>query len=103
MPIRLRAALLEAMEEHTVTVDGITRPLPSPFVCIATQNPLGAAGTQPLVLLQLWRASAMGLGMLALLMIAFLVLFVYAFIDAPVPGSCAPAPGRPRSAGGPGA
>ena len=45
---KTQAALLEAMEEHTVTVDGITHPLPSPFVCIATQNPLGAAGTQPL-------------------------------------------------------
>ena len=45
---KTQAALLEAMEEHNVTVDGITHPLPSPFVCIATQNPLGAAGTQPL-------------------------------------------------------
>lgn len=45
---KTQAALLEIMEEHTVTVDGVTRPLPSPFLCIATQNPLGASGTQPL-------------------------------------------------------
>ena len=36
------------MEEHTITVDGKTHHLPSPFICIATQNPLGFAGTQPL-------------------------------------------------------
>ena len=36
------------MEEHSVTVDGETHMLPRPFICIATQNPLGAAGTQPL-------------------------------------------------------
>ena len=45
---KTQSALLEVMEEHTVTVDGVTHQLPSPFVCIATQNPLGAAGTQPL-------------------------------------------------------
>ena len=45
---KTQAALLEVMEEHTITVDGVTRPLPSPFICIATQNPLGSAGTQPL-------------------------------------------------------
>lgn len=45
---KTQSALLEVMEEHTVTVDGVTHRLPSPFVCIATQNPLGAAGTQPL-------------------------------------------------------
>lgn len=43
---RTQAALLEAMEEGQVTVDGITHPLPSPFIVIATQNPTGAAGTQ---------------------------------------------------------
>ena len=43
---RTQAALLEAMEEGQVTVDGITRPLPDPFIVIATQNPTGAAGTQ---------------------------------------------------------
>lgn len=45
---RTQSALLEAMEEHQVTVDGIRHPLPQPFVVIATQNPLGAAGTQRL-------------------------------------------------------
>ena len=43
---RTQSALLEAMEEGQVTVDGISHPLPSPFVVIATQNPVGAAGTQ---------------------------------------------------------
>lgn len=45
---KTQAALLEVMEEHTVTVDGQTHVLPTPFLCIATQNPLGSAGTQPL-------------------------------------------------------
>ncbi len=45
---KTQSALLEVMEEHTVTVDGKTHVLPSPFLCIATQNPLGSAGTQPL-------------------------------------------------------
>ncbi len=45
---KTQAALLEIMEEHAVTVDGTTHALPSPFLCIATQNPLGASGTQPL-------------------------------------------------------
>ena len=45
---KTQAALLEVMEEHTITVDGVTHPLPSPFICIATQNPLGSSGTQPL-------------------------------------------------------
>lgn len=43
---RTQSALLEAMEEGNVTVDGITHPLPAPFIVIATQNPTGAAGTQ---------------------------------------------------------
>lgn len=43
---RTQAALLEAMEEGQVTVDGTSHPLPQPFVVIATQNPTGAAGTQ---------------------------------------------------------
>ena len=43
---RTQSALLEAMEEHQVTVDGVCHPLPSPFIVIATQNPTGAAGTQ---------------------------------------------------------
>lgn len=45
---KTQAALLEAMEEHKVTVDGKTHVLPQPFICIATQNPFGYAGTQPL-------------------------------------------------------
>ena len=43
---RTQSALLEAMEEGQVTVDGVSHPLPNPFVVIATQNPIGAAGTQ---------------------------------------------------------
>ena len=43
---RTQSALLEAMEEGQVSVDGISHPLPEPFVVIATQNPTGAAGTQ---------------------------------------------------------
>lgn len=45
---KTQSALLESMEEKNVTVDGVTHPLPSPFICIATQNPLGASGTHPL-------------------------------------------------------
>ena len=45
---RTQSALLEAMEEGQVTVDGVTHPIPQPFVVIATQNPTGAAGTQKL-------------------------------------------------------
>ena len=43
---RTQSALLEAMEEGQVTVDGTAHKLPQPFVVIATQNPTGAAGTQ---------------------------------------------------------
>ena len=43
---RTQSALLEAMEEGQVTVDGITYVIPQPFMVIATQNPVGAAGTQ---------------------------------------------------------
>ena len=43
---KTQSALLEAMEEMRVTVDGQTYPLPSPFVVLATQNPVGSAGTQ---------------------------------------------------------
>ena len=45
---RTQSALLEAMEEGQVTVDGVSRPIGQPFLVIATQNPVGAAGTQPL-------------------------------------------------------
>lgn len=43
-----QSALLEAMEERHVTVDGVTRPLPTPFIVLATQNPVGSIGTQVL-------------------------------------------------------
>ena len=43
---RTQSALLEAMEEGQVTVDGVSHPIPKPFVVLATQNPTGAAGTQ---------------------------------------------------------
>ncbi|WP_017719747.1 AAA family ATPase [Kamptonema formosum] len=45
---RTQSALLEVMEEHQVTVDGVTRPVPSPFFVIATQNPIEYQGTFPL-------------------------------------------------------
>ncbi|WP_075187994.1 AAA family ATPase [Teredinibacter haidensis] len=45
---KTQSALLEAMEERQVTIDGETRPLPEPFFVIATQNPLTQAGTYPL-------------------------------------------------------
>ncbi len=43
---KTQSALLEAMEEGHVTVDGVTRDLPDPYTVIATQNPVGSAGTQ---------------------------------------------------------
>ena len=52
---RTQAALLEAMEERRVTVDGVTHPLPVPFAVLATQNPVGSAGTQRLPASQLDR------------------------------------------------
>lgn len=45
---KTQSALLEVMEEGNVTVDGVTYKVPEPFVVIATQNPLGTAGTQML-------------------------------------------------------
>jgi len=47
-PPRTQSALLEAMAEHQVTVDGTTYSLPDPFFVIATQNPVDLAGTYPL-------------------------------------------------------
>jgi MoxR-like ATPase len=47
-PPRTQSALLEAMAEHQVTVDGTTHRLPEPFFAIATQNPVDLAGTYPL-------------------------------------------------------
>lgn len=52
---KTQAALLEAMEEHQVTVDGITHPLPKPFMVLATQNPIEYEGTFPLPEAQLDR------------------------------------------------
>ena len=52
---KTQSALLEAMEELHVTVDGRTYPLPAPFVVLATQNPVGSAGTQLLPSSQLDR------------------------------------------------
>lgn len=45
---KTQSALLEAMEEEKVTVDGISHPLPKPFTVIATENPVGSSGTQML-------------------------------------------------------
>ena len=47
-PPRTQSALLEAMAEHQVTVDGVTHSLPQPFFVVATQNPVDLAGTFPL-------------------------------------------------------
>jgi MoxR-like ATPase len=54
-PPKTQAALLEAMEERQVTYDAITRPLPDPFLVIATQNPIEYEGTYPLPEAQLDR------------------------------------------------
>lgn len=47
-PPKTQAALLEAMEERKVTIDGVSHPLPSPFLVFATQNPIEYEGTYPL-------------------------------------------------------
>jgi len=52
---RTQSALLEAMQEQQVTVDGVTRPLPDPFLVLATQNPIEYEGTFPLPEAQLDR------------------------------------------------
>ena len=52
---RTQSALLEAMQESQVTVDGVTRPLPRPFLVLATQNPIEFEGTFPLPEAQLDR------------------------------------------------
>src|SRR3954468_7738033 len=54
---RTQAALLEPMEEHQVTIDGVSHPLPEPFFLVATENPFGSAGTFPLPESQLDRFS----------------------------------------------
>lgn len=52
---RTQSSLLEAMEEHQVTIDGVTYPLEAPFMVIATQNPIESQGTFPLPEAQLDR------------------------------------------------
>jgi MoxR-like ATPase len=47
-PAKVQSALLEVMQEHQVTIAGETHPVPSPFVVIATQNPIETEGTYPL-------------------------------------------------------
>jgi MoxR-like ATPase len=54
-PPKVQSALLEAMQEHQVTVNGVTRPLPDLFIVMATQNPLEQSGTYPLPEAQLDR------------------------------------------------
>jgi MoxR-like ATPase len=54
-PPKTQAALLEAMEEHQVSTDGMSRPLPDPFLVVATQNPVEYEGTYPLPEAQLDR------------------------------------------------
>ena len=46
-PPKTQAALLEAMQERQVSVDGVSRPLPDPFIVVATQNPIEYEGTYP--------------------------------------------------------
>ncbi len=54
-PPKTQAALLEAMQERQVSVDGVPRPLPDPFLVVATQNPIEYEGTYPLPEAQLDR------------------------------------------------
>ena len=54
-PPKTQAALLEAMQERQVTIDGVTRPLERPFLVLATQNPIEYEGTYPLPEAQLDR------------------------------------------------
>jgi MoxR-like ATPase len=54
-PAKTQSALLEAMQDHQVTVDGTSRPLPKPFMVVATQNPVESQGTYPLPEAQLDR------------------------------------------------
>ncbi|MCH8629324.1 MoxR family ATPase [Arsenicicoccus piscis] len=54
-PPKTQASLLEAMEERQVTVDGVSHPLPTPFLVAATQNPIEYEGTYPLPEAQLDR------------------------------------------------
>src|SRR5205823_12729430 len=54
-PPKTQSALLEAMQERQVSVDGVAHPLPTPFLVVATQNPIEYDGTYPLPEAQLDR------------------------------------------------
>src|ERR1700729_1415037 len=54
-PAKTQSALLEAMQDRQVTVDGVSRPVQSPFIVVATQNPVESQGTYPLPEAQLDR------------------------------------------------
>jgi MoxR-like ATPase len=54
-PAKTQSSLLEAMQDRSVTTDGVTRPLPDPFLVVATQNPIESQGTYPLPEAQLDR------------------------------------------------
>lgn len=54
-PAKTQAALLEAMQEHQVSIEGTAHPLPDPFIVVATQNPIEYEGTYPLPEAQLDR------------------------------------------------
>ena len=54
-PAKTQSALLEAMQDRSVSIDGVTRPLPAPFLVVATQNPVESQGTYPLPEAQLDR------------------------------------------------
>ena len=54
-PAKTQSSLLEAMQDHQVTVDGTSHPLPGPFIVVATQNPVESQGTYPLPEAQLDR------------------------------------------------
>jgi MoxR-like ATPase len=54
-PAKTQSAMLEAMQERSVTIDGVTHPLPRPFFVLATQNPIESAGTYALPEAQLDR------------------------------------------------
>ena len=54
-PAKTQSALLEAMQDRTVTVDGTSYPLPAPFIVVATENPVESQGTYPLPEAQLDR------------------------------------------------
>jgi MoxR-like ATPase len=47
-PAKVQSALLEVMQERQVTIAGVTHPVPSPFIVLATENPIEAEGTYPL-------------------------------------------------------